>query len=119
MQVGDLQKPLRSPFAPLSDARLEDARRAAQAGGTAESARQFEQLFATMLVRELRRSMPQSPFGQGPGAEVYEGWFDEHLGRALALQDALGISRLVGRSLVEGEPDAVTSAPTSLAELRR
>jgi len=97
---------------PLADARLEHARRAAEAGGPAETARQFEQLFASLLVRELRRSMPQSPFGEGSGAEVYEGWFDEHLGEALARREALGIARIVARDLEHRPDGAQASRPT-------
>jgi Rod binding domain-containing protein len=96
---------------PLADGRLEQARRAAEAGGPTETARQFEQLFATLLVRELRRSMPQSPFGEGSGAEVYEGWFDEHLGGALARREALGIARIVARDLERRTDGAPASAP--------
>lgn len=102
-----------SSLEPLADARLERARRASEAGGPAETARQFEQLFATLLVRELRRSMPQSPFGEGSGAEVYEGWFDEHLGNALAQRDALGIARIVARDLARRTDGA---APAALPE---
>jgi Rod binding domain-containing protein len=81
------------------EARLEAARRAADRGDADETARQFEKLFAVLLVRELRRCMPDGPFGQGPGADVYEGWFDEHLGGALADRDALGLAGMIKTSI--------------------
>jgi len=81
------------------EARLEAARRAADRGDAAETARQFEKLFAVLLVRELRRCMPEGPFGEGPGADVYEGWFDEHLGGALAERDALGLAGMIKTSI--------------------
>jgi Rod binding domain-containing protein len=81
------------------EARLEAARRAADRGDAAETARQFEELFSVLLVRELRRCMPAGPFGEGPGADVYEGWFDEHLGGALAERDALGIAGMIKASI--------------------
>jgi Rod binding domain-containing protein len=96
---------------------LDCARRAAEQGDADETARAFETLFAVQLVRELRRSLPENPFGSGAGADVYEGWFDEHLGAALAERDALGIAGMVKAALVraqaardatlESEPGAV------------
>jgi flagellar protein FlgJ len=77
------------------DSRLDGALRAAESGSPSEASRQFETLFAMMLVRELRRSMPQGMFGNSAGSDVYEGWFDEHLGAALADRDALGIGSMV------------------------
>lgn len=64
------------------------------AGATAEEAgRRMEALFATMLVKELRRALPnQGFFGTGPGADTYNGWFDEHLGEILARDAALGLA---------------------------
>jgi Rod binding domain-containing protein len=95
MPINDLQKLASPNLGSVDDARLDGARRAAERGDAKETARQFEKLFAMMLVRELRRSMPEGPFGQGPGADVYEGWFDEHLGDALAAHDALGLTGMV------------------------
>lgn len=95
MQIGDLHRAALPELASASDAHLDGARRAAERGDSAETARQFETLFAVMLVRELRRSMPTGMFGESAGADVYEGWFDEHLGGALAERDALGIAGMV------------------------
>lgn len=99
MNTGDLQKAQAPALASADDARLASVRRAADKGDTKQTAKEFEKLFAVMLVRELRRSMPESPFGEGAGADVYEGWFDEHLGSSLAQRDVLGIARMVGTSL--------------------
>lgn len=95
MQIGDLQKPTLPGLKPDTDMRLADAKRAAARGDAGDTARQFETLFGTMLVRELRRSMPKGMFGDGAGADVYEGWFDEHLGRSLAERDTLGLAGMV------------------------
>jgi Rod binding domain-containing protein len=95
MGTGDLSIPRLPLSSPTGDALLDDARRAAERGDAAETARQFETLFAVQLVRELRRSMPQGMFGDAPGADVYEGWFDEQLGSALAQREALGIAGMV------------------------
>lgn len=61
-----------------------------------EAGRQFEALFLAQLVKEMRKTLPEGLFGSGPGADTYEGWFDEHVGRTLAeahTLDLVGILR--------------------------
>ena len=58
----------------------------------------FEKYFSTMLVKELRKSLPSGLF-DGAGSDIYTSWFDEHLGEALSSRDALGISGLIKTSL--------------------
>ncbi len=64
----------------------------------AEAGNEFESYFATMLVREMRRAMPEG-FFSGTGSDVYGAWFDEHLGAALAERDALGLAGMVKTAL--------------------
>jgi Rod binding domain-containing protein len=68
--------------------------------GSADAAQRFEELLATLLVKELRRALPEGLFGEGPGADVYEGWFDEQMGRALARDGGLGLAGIVQEGLV-------------------
>ena len=89
-----------------ADALASRARDAARRGDAGEAAERFEELLATMLVRELRRALPESPFGDGAGAGVYEGWFDEHLGRSLAESWDLDLAGLVKESLVRKQEAA-------------
>jgi len=111
MQIDGLEKLQISPQTSREDARLADAKRASEAGDSDGTARQFETIFAMMLVRELRRCMPQGIFGDGPGADIYEGWFDEHLGNALAREDALGISTMIKTSISRKQAAADAAAP--------
>ena len=76
-------------------ATVDEARRAANEGDDAQAAEAFEAIFARLLVREMRRALPEGPFGGGAGSDVFEGWFDEHLGNALVERDALGLAGLV------------------------
>ncbi len=110
MQIGSIQKPALPGLEGDLDSRLAGAQRSAERGDTQETARQFETLFGVMLVRELRRSMPKGLFGDGAGADVYEGWFDQQLGDALAERDALGIAGMVKTSLGRAQA-ALESAP--------
>jgi len=89
-------------LAPLGDLRSAasargalDARRAAEAGRVDEAAARFEALLATQLVKELRKGLSEGFFGSGAGADVFEGWFDEHLGSALAASGALDLASAV------------------------
>ena len=120
MRIGDeLELPKPSLPSP-EDARIADLKRAADKGDTGATARQFETLFGVMLVRELRRVMPDGLFGSGPGADVYEGWFDEHLGQALGAHDALGIAGMVKSALTRAQAardaQAASGAPATRVE---
>ena len=65
-----------------------------------EAAKKMEALFATILVKELRRAMPEGGFfGDGPGADTYNGWFDEHLGAELANSGSLDLAGMVKTAL--------------------
>lgn len=116
MGGGDLSIPRVPLSSPSGDTRLDEARRATDRGDTAETAKQFETLFATLLVRELRRSMPKGMFGDAPGADVYEGWFDEQLGSALASREALGIAGMVRAALGKQVPQETPAAGTAAKE---
>jgi len=65
-----------------------------------EAAEKMEALFASILVKELRRALPEGGFfGDGPGADTYNGWLDEHLGAALAKSGSLDMAGLVKTAL--------------------
>ena len=87
----------------LESGKLESARGALEGERGDEAADAFEKLLATMLVKEMRRALPDGFFGTGPGAEVFEGWFDEHVGGALAERDALGFAGMVKEDLLRKE----------------
>jgi Rod binding domain-containing protein len=56
-----------------------------------DAARQMESLFASMLVKEMRGSMSKGFFGDGPGSDVYNEWFDKNIGEAIAKDGGLGM----------------------------
>ncbi len=78
----------------LAQARIRELGQAAAKDDTAEVGKAIESLFASMLVKELRRGL-DTGFFEGPGAQVYTAWLDEHLGQALADRDALGLAGMV------------------------
>jgi Rod binding domain-containing protein len=64
-----------------------------EGAGLESVAREFEKLFASQLVKELRNTLQDGFFGDGPGADTYNAWFDDHLGGVLADD---GVFELVG-----------------------
>lgn len=75
----------------------------AAAGAPREDARttakRFESLLATQLVKEMRRSLEDGFFGGGPGSDVFEGWLDEHLGEVLVRGRGLGLADSIAANL--------------------
>jgi Rod binding domain-containing protein len=92
-----------SGLPPVADAaamlRLSEAGALARRGTPAEAAKEFERLFATLLVKEMRATLPEGFFGEGAGSDVFDGWFDEHLGSALAEGQGLGMRVALERDL--------------------
>ena len=79
--------------------RLESAGRDLRRGDVGDSAREFERLFATLLVKEMRATLPEGFFGGGAGSDVFDGWLDEHLGSSLAEGRGLGMRIALERDL--------------------
>ncbi|MCP3914850.1 MAG: hypothetical protein GY711_04720 [bacterium] len=70
----------------------------------AEAGEEMEALFTTMLIKEMRKSLPNEGFfGDGVGADTFNGWMDEFLGRELAKNGALEMAGLVKAALRRGE----------------
>lgn len=69
-------------------------------------AREFESLFASMLVKEMRSTLGEGLFGEGPGADTYSGWFDQHVGQAIAETRALDLAGLLRAGLPQAKPEA-------------
>ncbi len=63
------------------------------------TAKKFETLIATQMVKELRRGMPNGFFGDGPGADVYNGWLDSRLGESLAANWDIDLAGMVKTNL--------------------
>ena len=71
-----------------------------------EAGEKVESLFATMLVKELRKALPEEGFfGSGPGADVFNGWLDEFMGEQLARDGSLDLAGRVTAALEEREGD--------------
>jgi Rod binding domain-containing protein len=91
-----------SPAGLQEDARVGALRRDLQHADPEQAGKKLEALFATMLVKEMRRSLPNGFFGDSSGSDTFNGWFDEHIGGALAESGALDLAGMVKTSLGAG-----------------
>ena len=96
---------------PVDIGALQTAHISDQAQGLAQDANEdagekLEALFATMLVRELRRALPNEGFfGGGKGADVFNGWMDDLLGQQLADDGALDLAGRVKVALSQQQEE--------------
>ena len=88
---------------------------ASKAKGDAKSAaevpHQFSKLLATMLVKEMRQALPEGFFGDGAGADIFNGWLDEHIGAALAEHDGLRLEAMIAHSMQNKIDASAKAAP--------
>jgi Rod binding domain-containing protein len=85
----------------------------AGAGGTENVGEQFESLFVSMMLNEMRQSMSEDGLFAGDSSDVYGGLFDMFLGQHIATQGAFGISDLVK----ENVPTSISPAATTPADV--
>lgn len=103
-RVADLASSLRAHEAA-------EAARDSAAGRADEAAKKFEELFATVLVKEMRKGLSDGFFGKGPGADVFEGWLDRHIGGALAASGALDLAGIIKVNLGLKQASTETQEP--------
>jgi Rod binding domain-containing protein len=82
----------------------------ARSGKVDDAIKHFEELLSTMLVREMRRGVDEGFFGGGAGADTFEGWLDEHLGRSLARDGVFDLAQAVRVSIGMKGPVEPSSA---------
>ncbi|MSR75877.1 MAG: hypothetical protein EXS14_10460 [Planctomycetes bacterium] len=85
---------------PLS---IDPSRSAAAGMDREQAAEQMESVFLSLLVKEMRQSLPEGLFGGGPGAAVYEGLFDEHLGQQLCEGGGTGLREAILQTMAGDE----------------
>ena len=77
-----------------------------------ETAKNFEAVFLSMMVKEMRKSVP-GLFGKGPGSNIYESMFDQMMGQSLAEGQGLGLAPQLLQTLKADRPmsGAVNAKP--------
>ncbi len=65
-----------------------------------ELAKQFESLFVSMLVKEMRQtSSGEEGMFPGDSSDTYGGIFDMYMGQHIAENGGLGMAEMIGRSV--------------------
>ncbi len=76
---------------------------------TEKVAKDFESVFNSMMLSEMRKSLePGSLFGEDSG-DVYGGMFDQFLGQHMADSGGIGLAKMVREALDRAETHAQTS----------
>jgi Rod binding domain-containing protein len=97
----DPKAPLPLGAVDMDGGRIDALRRAPGSSATARraAAGELEVMFLTQLLREMRRTVPQSDFlPPSPARTVYEGAFDRAVAGAMAERDPLGLVRTLGEA---------------------
>ncbi|MBI3818682.1 MAG: rod-binding protein [Planctomycetes bacterium] len=63
------------------------------------AAKKFEGLLLSTLVGQMRQSSGLQFFGESPGAQVFEGLFDQFFGESLAARGGIGLSKQIEESM--------------------
>lgn len=80
---------------------------------TAKVAQDFESVFASMLLKEMRQSLePGSMFGEDSG-DVYGGLFDRYFGEHMTQGNGLGMSKMLQESMEKMQRAALQKAMSS------
>lgn len=66
-----------------------------------ELARQFEGLFVSMLVKEMRSSSSGEGLFPGDNSDTYGGMFDQYIGQYIADHGGIGLSEFISASLAK------------------
>jgi Rod binding domain-containing protein len=83
---------------PSGDGLAEEVRGATPA----EVGKRFEGLFASLLLSEMKKTLPSgSFFGGGAGSDVYDGMLERTLGERLAEGGGLGVAAFIERTMTE------------------
>ena len=73
-----------------------------------EAAAQFEELLTRILIKEMRKTLPEDGWLSGAGADIYQGLLDEQLAQQLTDSGGLGLAPALASSF--GSSGAATSA---------
>jgi Rod binding domain-containing protein len=82
------------------------------ATGTQDVGQQFESLFVSMLLKEMRERSSEDGMFAGDSADVYGGLFDTFLGQHLASNGSFGIAEMVNQQI---SPKPVANKDTAVA----
>jgi peptidoglycan hydrolase FlgJ len=93
--------------------KLKAGARHSDPGAVRQVARQFESLFARMMIKSMRDAVGRDPIFGSDAAETYQGMFDDQLSLELTKGRGLGLADMLMRQLQHSSGTAAQStAPT-------
>ncbi|MBN2800864.1 MAG: peptidoglycan DD-metalloendopeptidase family protein [Deltaproteobacteria bacterium] len=91
----------------------------ARPGSREDAAKQFEALYAHVLVKEMRKAMPKGGLFSGQGTEMWQDLLDEEMAKALVAQGKLGLNQEILSTMREGTAgDEAPLPPTPVSGAR-
>jgi len=92
------------PEAPLKALRGAKGDKALERERLKEVSKEFEGLLVEMMVREMRKNVPESPLlGKSTGHQIFEEMLDSEYVRRMVDQGGLGIADMMVRQLADKE----------------
>lgn len=107
MSVGPVNPSLYADPAALGALRRDAAAQTPEA--LRETAKQFESLFTSLLLKSMRESLPGDPFGSDQ-QDFYQDMFDQQLATQLSNGKGLGLADVLVRQLMQGSGSAPDAA---------
>lgn len=108
----------RSPLASVSCNASSSRPDASQENTRKSAAKDFEVLLATMLVKEMRKTLPEGFFGDHADGDIYGGWFDQFMGKALAQDGSLQLSHKLESAIARKDASTAASSLRSHSAAR-
>jgi peptidoglycan hydrolase FlgJ len=82
----------------------------------ARVAEDFEGVFASLLLKEMRKTLePGTMFGEDSG-DVYGGMFDMYLGQQMSQSGGFGMAKMVRESMARSQ-SAINAGPTTNVQM--
>jgi len=79
-----------------------------------QAAESFEAYFIYMLLKEMRKSVPEGGLmGGGPGKDVYQYLFDEAISKEMSKSGGIGLSKMLIENYQKSQQSGVNSLPTT------
>jgi Rod binding domain-containing protein len=98
--MSSIQNALLSQPLPLSDAfGVSSAKVKPNLPDEQKAAKDFESVFTTMMLKEMRQTLDADSLFSGDSSDIYGGLFDQFLGQHIADAGGMGLAKVVREGL--------------------
>jgi flagellar protein FlgJ len=116
--MSSIQSDLMSKPLPLADAMPGSPKSPSHGAQDPEKvAKDFESVFASMMLKEMRKSLePDSLFGEDK-SDIYGGMFDQFLGEHIGQTGGIGLAKMIREALERATPNSEKPSITQKSEV--